>query len=188
LVVIVESASTLLLKARGGTAFTGRLFGSREEMRLFMQESGQSLSSEERLMINRVLDLQSMSVHQAMVPMAKVTAMDSTATVADALEMSRRLHFTRLPVWETRGNARRISGILSLNTLLYQPDLDPSRPVSAYVRPAIFIDEGLRLELALRRMQRAGERLAIVLSRDRREVGVLSLQDVMRVIFGEVSL
>ena len=46
----------------------------------------------------------------------------------------------------------------------------------------------LRLEVALRRMQRSGQRLAIVLSRDRREIGIITLQDVLKVIFGEVSL
>ena len=42
--------------------------------------------------------------------------------------------------------------------------------------------------LALQRLQRSGQRLAIVLSRERRELGILSLQDVLKVIFGEVSL
>jgi CBS domain containing-hemolysin-like protein len=52
----------------------------------------------------------------------------------------------------------------------------------------LFLDEDLRLEIALRRMQRGGQHLAIVLGRDRRELGFLSLQDVLKVIFGEVSL
>ena len=38
------------------------------------------------------------------------------------------------------------------------------------------------------RMQKSGQRLAIVLGRDRRELGIISLQDVLKVIFGEVSL
>jgi CBS domain containing-hemolysin-like protein len=37
-------------------------------------------------------------------------------------------------------------------------------------------------------LQRSGQRLAIVLGRDRREIGILSLQDVLKFIFGEVSL
>ena len=78
--------------------------------------------------------------------------------------------------------------MLALSTLLYQPALDASKPVGEYVKPALFLDEDLRLEVALRRLQRSGQRLAIVLSRDRREIGILSLQDVLKVIFGEVSL
>jgi CBS domain containing-hemolysin-like protein len=37
-------------------------------------------------------------------------------------------------------------------------------------------------------MQRSGQRLGIVLGRDRREMGVISLQDILKTIFGEVSL
>ena len=40
----------------------------------------------------------------------------------------------------------------------------------------------------MRRMQRAGHRLAIVLGRDRTETGIISLQDILKAIFGEVSL
>ena len=56
------------------------------------------------------------------------------------------------------------------------------------MKPALFLDEDLRLEVALRRMQRSGQRLAVVLGRDRREIGIMSLQDILKVIFGEVSL
>jgi len=40
----------------------------------------------------------------------------------------------------------------------------------------------------LRRMQRSGQRLGIVLGRDQRELGIISLQDVLKFVFGEVSL
>src|SRR5208337_2420739 len=41
LVVIVAEVSKTILKLTGGRAFTGRVFGSREEMRAAMQESSQ---------------------------------------------------------------------------------------------------------------------------------------------------
>jgi CBS domain containing-hemolysin-like protein len=75
-----------------------------------------------------------------------------------------------------------------LKLMLYQSELPPAKPVGDYVRPALFLEEDLRLEVALRRMQRSGQRLAIVLGRERNEIGLLSLQDVLKVIFGEVSL
>lgn len=188
LVVVVESISILLLRFRGGTAFTGHLFGNREELRWLMQQSSQALTSEERTMINRVMDLQNLTVRQAMVPMNQVVTLESTAPAHKAIEIGRSRHLTRLPVWETRGKHTRIAGVLSLNTLLYQENVDLNRPTSDFLRPALFLEEDLRLEIALRRMQRGGERLAIVLSRDRREAGILTLQDVLRAIFGEVSL
>jgi CBS domain containing-hemolysin-like protein len=52
----------------------------------------------------------------------------------------------------------------------------------------LFLDEDLRVEVALRRMQRSGQRLAVVLNRERREIGIVTLQDMLKAIFGEVSL
>ena len=37
-------------------------------------------------------------------------------------------------------------------------------------------------------MQRSGQRLGIVVGRERREIGVISLPDVLKIIFGEVKL
>ena len=54
--------------------------------------------------------------------------------------------------------------------------------------PALFMDEDMRLEVALRRMQRAGQRLAIVLARDGDEIGIVTLEDILKVMFGEVKL
>jgi len=60
--------------------------------------------------------------------------------------------------------------------------------VRDHIKPALYLEEDLRLEIALRRMQRGGQRLAIVLGREGREIGLLSLQDVLKMIFGEVRL
>jgi CBS domain containing-hemolysin-like protein len=188
LVALVETFSGVLLRWRGGKVFTGHLFGNREELRLVMQDSAQAFTSEERAMINRVLDLQTLTVRQAMKPLDQAVAITAQTPVSAALALCRERGFTRLPVWESREGGQRIIGLLALNTLLYQPALDMAKPVGDYVKPALFLDEDLRLEVALRRLQRSGQRLAIVLSRERRELGILSLQDVLKVIFGEVSL
>jgi CBS domain containing-hemolysin-like protein len=71
---------------------------------------------------------------------------------------------------------------------LFRDDLDPEKPASAHMAPALFVDEDMRLEIALRRMQRAGQRLAIVLARDRQEIGVVSMEDILKVMFGKVKL
>lgn len=188
LVALVEWVSDALLRWRGGKAFTGHLFGNREEVRLVMQESAQTLTSEERTMINRVLDLQTLTVRQVMTPLMQVVTVSASLPVSQVLALCRERNLTRLPVREGRGSDPRVTGLASLNSLLYRSDLDTARPVGDYVTPALFLDEDLRLEVALRRLQRGGQRLAIVLGRDQREIGVLSLQDVLKVVFGEVTL
>jgi putative hemolysin len=188
LVALVEWFSGLLLQWRGGKTFTGHLFGNREELRLVMQESAQGFTSEERVMINRVLDLQTLTVRQVMKPLDSAGTASVQTPVSEVLALCRERRVTRLPIWETRDGQRRIGGLISLKSLLFQGGLDVNKPVGDYMKPALFLNEDMRLEVALRRMQRSGQRLAIVLGREGREIGILSLQDVLKVIFGEVSL
>jgi CBS domain containing-hemolysin-like protein len=108
--------------------------------------------------------------------------------VGEALALCRERKLTRLPIWENRNGQRRIAGLLTLSGLLYQEGLDPAKPVSHYIKPALCLNEDVRLEVALRRLQLGGQRLAIVLGRDQREIGIIGLQDVLKLIFGEVSL
>ena len=138
-------------------------------------------------MINRVLDLQTITVRQVMTPLDRVAAIPLCATVGAALALGQERHLTRLPVREERGSAVRTLGLINLNSLLFRQELDPAQSVAEHIRPAIYLDEDLRLEVAMRRLQRSGERLGIVLGRDRREIGVISLQDILKVIFGEVA-
>src|SRR5207247_629963 len=102
LVALVEWFSEMLLRWRGGKTFTGHLFGNREELRLVMQESAQAFTSEERAMINRVLDLQSLTVRQAMKPLATAARATVDTPVNDVLALSREKQVVRLPVWENR--------------------------------------------------------------------------------------
>ena len=188
LVLIVEGISTMILRWTGGRAFTGQLFGNREEMREFMQESAQSFTSDERAMINRVLDLQNFTVRQIATPLNNMASVEMETSLGDAVELARRKKFSRLPVWERRGGERRVAGLLSVAPLLYRDDVDLAGPASAYMAPALVLNENTRLDVALRLMQRAGHRLAIVLARNGVEVGAVSLEDILKVIFGEVRL
>lgn len=188
LVALVEGASALLLRWTGGRVFTGRLFGNREELRHVMQESAQALSSEERAMINRVLDLQTLSVRQITTPMTAAVTVETQTPIRTVLQLARERGLSRFPVWEQRPEGRRVAGLVDVNRLLFLPKLDPAQPVALHVQPAVYLEEDLRLETALRRLQRAGQRLAIVVGRDGRELGIVSLEDILKTVFGEVQL
>jgi CBS domain containing-hemolysin-like protein len=187
-VALVEWSSQWLLRWRGGKAFTGHLFGNREELRLVMRESAQGLTSEERVMIDRVLDLQSITVRQAMKPLAQAVTVTTQTSAGEALGLSRQHEVTRFPVWEQRDGSKRIAGVVSVNALLFRSEIDANQPMATLMNAALYVEEDMRLEVALSRMQRSGQRLAIVLGRDRRETGILSLEDVLKIIFGEVNL
>lgn len=188
LVALVEGASALLLHWTGGKVFSGHLFGNREELRQVMQESAQGFTSDERAMINRVLDLQSLTVRQITTPLAQAVTVNAQTPISAVLNLARERGLTRLPVWETRDGQERVAGLVMLNTLLFQTNLDMAKPIAEHMKPALYLDEDQRLEVALRRMQRSGQRLAVVVGRNQREIGIVSMEDILKVMFGEVKL
>jgi len=187
LVALVEWGSTLLLRWRGGKVFKGQLFGNREEFRQVMQENVQNFTTEERAMINRVLDLQAQTLQSVTTPIAVAVTMTAETKMGDFLTLCREKGRTRFPVWDLRAGQRRIVGLIDLDEVIYRTDLRPERNVAEFLQTAMYLDETVRVEDALRRMRRAGQMLAIVM-RDRREVGIVSMQDILTKVFGEVKL
>lgn len=188
LVALAAWVSRRLLALTGGKVFTGNLFGTREELRFVMQEASPNLTSDERAMINRVMDLQNLTVSHVTVPLAKAVTVNTNTPMQEVLKICGERNLTRLPVMRIEYGLQRVVGIISLKRLLYRSDLDLAKTAGDYVNPALFLRDDLRLEEALRWMQRSGRRLAVVLNRDQREVGIVSLQDILKTIFGEVSL
>jgi CBS domain containing-hemolysin-like protein len=186
LVAVVAWFSRGLLHWTGGRAYTGRLFGSRDELRFVMQEAAPDLTREEKVMINRVLDLPNRRVRHVMVPMANVASVLPETPMRQVLALCRDRNLTRVPALDSQ--TRRVAGVVNLAHILYLTDFDPDKPAREYLQPAFFLPEEMLLEEALRRMQHTGWRQAVVLGPDNRETGIISLQDVFKVIFGEVTL
>jgi putative hemolysin len=186
LVAVAGWFSRGLLHWTGGKAMTGRLFGSREELRFIMQESAPSLTSEEKTMINRVLDLPNLDVRHVMIPLADTIKVEASMPLGQVLALCSERRLTRVPV--TDAATKRIMGVINLEYILYLDGLDTAKAAREYIQAPFFLPEGLHLEEALRRMQSAGSRLAVVLGQNHRETGIISLQDILKVIFGEVTL
>lgn len=183
-----EWVSNRVLRWTGGRAFTGRLFGSRAELRQAIEESAHSLSKEEVVMINRILDLQNLRVRDVMTPMSKAATLPVGGTVEDLLALARERRVSSVPLWKASGRTRRVLGVVALSAVLYEADGARSRPLESLVQPALFVEVDARLEAALKAMRRGRQRFAVVLDRERREVGVITLNDILGSMFGEVRV
>jgi putative hemolysin len=188
LVAVLTWFSDTILRLTGRQRFKGHIFSSRREARLAIQESAQILTTEERAMVNRVLDLQDLTVRSIVVPLHRAIGVTVQTPVRILLEICRHQPVSRLPVWGGEGSSRRIVGIVSLSTFLYADELDPTQPVGRYAKPPLQLREDVRLEEALRRMQRSRQRMAVVMGFDQRELGLVNLRDILQSIFGEVTL
>ena len=106
----------------------------------------------------------------------------------EGLRRFRETSFTTLPVWNSAGKGRRVAGFLADRTLLFKDALDSAEPLRRHLTPVLYFDEDVPVQEALRRFQKTGYRVAVVLSRANREIGVATLDSILKAIFGEVRL
>jgi putative hemolysin len=184
LVGVAERFARFLLWLTRGSAFTGRLFGNRDEFRALMQDSEGTLTSTERTLINRVLDLQNVTLARLAHPLESAATVTVDTPVAQVIELCRSRDLNRVPVWQGAGTRRRIVGVVRLTDLLYRAE--PAGGTAAqHLRPALFLDEGLPFDAALRKLQRGGDQFAIVVGPDGRERGLVTLWDLLRTMCGD---
>jgi CBS domain containing-hemolysin-like protein len=188
LVALIEGITNALLRWTGGKIYRGQTFRNRNELRLLMEDTSQSLTSEERGMINRVFEMQNISVRQLAIPFARLTILNPGDTLGEAFIHFRNVPQNVLPVWTRDQAPRKILGFLELKRVLFMPDPPLADPVEKHVSRPMYLDEDLRVHEALRRMQRNAQRIAVVLARDGREIGLVTLEEITKVIFGEVKL
>jgi CBS domain containing-hemolysin-like protein len=184
---LIQRFSNLFLQWTGGQAYTGKIFSSRKELRMAMQHSTEGLTTEERGMITRVLDLQQTTVGQIMLPFWRLPDLQSQLTGNELLNIARDTNRNQLPVWEDM-TRRRIAGVVDFRSILYGNDNERARPIRERMTPALYIRDHVVVEEALRRLQRSGQPIAIVLDAARREVGVIGFEEILRSIFGEVKI
>ena len=96
--------------------------------------------------------------------------------------------YTRLPVWTENGPRRRIAGVVNLRRLIFLPETEWQRPVGDFLESTLYQDEDIRLQSLLQVMQRSGQRVVIILDKRQRELGMVSLPDILKVVFGEVKV
>ena len=190
LVTLVEHFAALLLRFTPGPTQTGRLFGNRDELRALLHDHGGALIPGERALINRVLDAQNITVGRIATPLTGAPHLTTATPVAEFLKLARERNIERLPVWDTSPRQPRVQGVLTLHRVLCQPAaVAESPPVTCgtLLAPAVFLDENLHLDKALRRLQRGGSQIGIVLGPGGREQGTVTLDHLLKTLFGEAA-
>ncbi len=137
----------------------------------------------EQQMIRRIFRFSRADARKAMVPLSRVDAVPEQTTLASAIETVRREGFSRVPVFHER--ITDIVGIVHVFDLLQAPDL--TRPVSEIMRPVSYFPESMALDQALVAMQRTGENLAVIVDEYGGAAGILTLEDLIEEIVGEID-
>lgn len=142
-----------------------------------------SLDPEERVMIHRIFNFGELTAEQCMVPLIQLYAIPDTATVEEANKMASESGFSRLPVFHER--MFNLIGLLNTFDLLTVPN--DNRPVTELIRPAYYIPPNKKLDDLLKELQQRGLHLAIVVDEYGGCVGIITVEDLLEQIVGEIE-
>ncbi len=141
-----------------------------------------SLSPELSLVIDRILDFPRRDVEHAMRPRVRVDVVRDTATIAEVRALMATGH-TRYPVLDPD---EAIVGVVHLVDVLDAP-ADSAEPVTSIARTPLVLPTFMQLPDAQSELREAGEELACVVDEFGSFVGIVTVEDLVEEIAGEIT-
>lgn len=140
-------------------------------------------------MLTAILDLQSITVEDIMVPRSEISSIDISDDWDSILELLRTTPHTRLPLCED--NLDNVIGMLHMKKVAHAlAHGEVSRETLlrlAREREAYFVPDGTTLDVQLRNFQRDRRRIALVVDEYGDIRGLVTLEDILEEIVGEFT-
>jgi CBS domain containing-hemolysin-like protein len=194
----VAGALRLIIVALNGTANAVlRLIGvppadevasayTPDEVAALMAESRQKglIDEAEHELLSGALTFVGRTVASVLVPREALTTLPLSASPADVQRATARTGFSRFPLV---GGDGALAGYLHVKDVLDDDPAVRDRPVGPHsVRPLVTVSPGQSLDAALAAMRERGTHLARVVGADGRDEGVVTLEDVLEELVGDV--
>jgi CBS domain containing-hemolysin-like protein len=143
------------------------------------------IQSDEKDIITNVFELKDSAVKEVMVPRVHVSILDADISFKELLKVFREDKYTRYPVYEDTPD--RIIGTINMKDLLLYHDGDTSSfSVRNILREAHFVFEHKKIRELLAEMMEASVSIAIVVDEHGDWTGIITLEDVLEEIVGEI--
>ncbi len=159
---------------------------SAEDMRVLVDVSADhgAIEEEEKEMIHSVMNLQTQSAKEVMVPRIDIVALPETATRSELVELLKESGYTRLPVY--RESIDEVVGVINAFDLLR--DTTPeNEAIQRFIRPILHVYDTMKLDDLLQTMRAEKQFMAVVTDEYGGTDGLISLEDILEEIFGDIQ-
>lgn len=147
--------------------------------------SDDNSKEEEQRILKGIVRFGSTSVKEVMTPRTSVVAIDEKTGYHEALNKMTESGYSRIPVFEE--NLDQIKGLLYVKDLLPYMDASEKFGWQDLMRQPFFVPESKKIDDLLGEFQRRRVHLAIVVDEFGGTSGVITLEDVLEEIVGEIS-
>ncbi|RLB71885.1 MAG: transporter [Deltaproteobacteria bacterium] len=184
-ILVVSSISRLL------TSFIRRkdaetLSVSEDEIKAMIEMGEESgvVATEQRQMLHGIFDLSETRVRDIMIPRTEVAGLDISATLQDVLTAIQEKRHSRFPVFSE--NLDSIAGVFLSKDVLDYIDRPEQFSLKDLCRKPYYVPESKRIGVLLQRFKKKHEHLAIVVDEYGGMEGIVTLEDVVEEIVGDI--
>lgn len=188
LVFMVNAITNTLLKLMGinqNDSSNDQL--TPEELRTVVLESGAMIPRRHKTMLLSILDLESMTVDDIMIPRQDIQGIDLDDPIESIIEQLQTCQHTRLILY--KGDINNVLGILHMrNVSRFMARENPAKEdLIAEAREPYFIPETTPLQTQLLHFQKLKRRIAIVVDEYGDVMGIVTLEDILEEIVGDFA-
>ena len=159
---------------------------SADELSVLVKRSADegALAEETASLVQRTLAFGDRRAHDAMVPRGRVDSLEVDQSVAELLELARETGHSRFPVLDDDGE---IAGVAHIRHGLAVPfDQRPTTRVEEVMGTATFVPDTVPLDDLMDTLRGGGLQMAVVVDEFGDHAGLITLEDLVEEIVGEV--
>jgi len=181
---VVGAAALFLTRLAGG----GRAEPAAEELQALIEEGRKSgaFSEHEARILSGAFRLRRRAAADVMIPRADLIAAPVESTAAELVEVLGATGHSRIPIYE--GTLDRIVGVVEASDLLpFVLDRSQTGTARELLKPPVVVPPTRSLEELLIAMQRQRLQFALVAAPNGEALGIVSLEDVVEELVGEIE-
>ena len=173
-----------------GKGFSEGPFASEAELRelVDLAEASSVIESGERQMIHSVFELGDTIVREVMVPRTDVVFIEKSKTLRQAMSLALRSGYSRIPV--VGENLDDVVGFAYLKDVTKRVfdrhEAETTERIESVMRPVLYVPDSKPVDALLREMQAERKHIAIVVDEYGGTAGIVTLEDLIEELVGEI--
>ncbi|MDJ0839553.1 MAG: hemolysin family protein [Acidobacteriota bacterium] len=155
-----------------------------EDVKAFLRAGTEEgiIEEKEKSMLRNVIDFGDTVVREVMTPRTDMVCIDHDMSNSMILETFKHSKYSRLPVF--RGDIDQIEGFIRFKD--FTEVMDSDHPITDYIKPIMFIPENKPISDLLQEMLQKRSQVGIVLDEFGGTAGLITLEDLVEEIVGEI--
>jgi len=182
IVWVLVKMSELISSHQNVDRYVGTKFTDEEFHNLIQSESSShSLEEHEKKMLVGLFRFREAEIKEIYVPRVKITAIEENQSIEDLKKIITESGYSRIPVY--RGSIDEIVGIIYVKDLILYPE---KKTIKQLMRPVWFVTENMKVQTLLNQFKQRKLQVAIVVDEYGGTSGIISLEDILEEIVGEI--